>query len=128
MLSPSSGVRSTGHELSYAFTKVALRLLEQIAVCVSRCEPALLVGETGTGKTTTVQYLARQLRKKLIAINMSQQSESSDLVGQFKPVDVRALVDPVVEDFRHLFVKTFSRKANAAFLAKVGMNGEPFPT
>jgi midasin len=96
-----------------------LRLLEQITVCIRRREPALLVGETGTGKTTTVQYLARQLNKNLVVINMSQQSESSDLIGQFKPVDVRALVEPLADKFRRLFVKTFSRKQNAAFLSKV---------
>lgn len=33
-------------------------LLEQVAVCVAKGEPVLLVGETGTGKTSTVQHLA----------------------------------------------------------------------
>jgi midasin len=35
-------------------TGLALRLMERIGVCLSRAEPVLLVGETGTGKTTTL--------------------------------------------------------------------------
>ena len=38
-------------------------LLERVAVAVSRNEPVLLVGETGTGKTSSVQYLAHQMGK-----------------------------------------------------------------
>jgi ABC-type multidrug transport system fused ATPase/permease subunit len=49
---------------TYAFTKPALRLMEQLAVCVRRYEPVLLVGETGTGKTSTVQHLARSLNQE----------------------------------------------------------------
>lgn len=56
-------------------------LLERVAVCLSLDEPALLVGETGTGKTTTLQLLAKQTGHKLIVINMNQQSDSSDLLG-----------------------------------------------
>lgn len=51
---------------TFAATRPSAVLLEQLAVCVSRREPVLLVGETGTGKTSTVQYLAKltgELRK-----------------------------------------------------------------
>lgn len=44
---------------TFAATRPSAVLLEQLAVCVSRGEPVLLVGETGTGKTSTVQYLAK---------------------------------------------------------------------
>lgn len=44
----------------FAFTRQASVLLEQIAVSVKNCEPVLLVGETGTGKTATVQFLAQE--------------------------------------------------------------------
>lgn len=37
--------------------------MEQIASAVSCNEPVLLVGETGVGKTSAVQYLAQQLGK-----------------------------------------------------------------
>lgn len=44
---------------TFAATRPSAVLLEQLAVCVNRGEPVLLVGETGTGKTSTVQYLAK---------------------------------------------------------------------
>ena len=39
-----------------------MRLLEGVGVALQQQEPALLVGETGTGKTTLVQRLADQAR------------------------------------------------------------------
>lgn len=44
----------------FATTGHALRLMERIAVCIHLTEPVLLVGETGTGKTTVVQHLDRK--------------------------------------------------------------------
>ncbi|CAG8439564.1 5371_t:CDS:10 [Funneliformis mosseae] len=103
----------------FAFTGHALKLMEQIAVCVHLCEPVLLVGETGTGKTTVVQYLAEIMYQKLVVVNLSQQSDSSDLLGGFKPVDARVLACPIKEEFDKLFEKTFSIRRNARFLEAV---------
>lgn len=55
------GGRSGGGTSRFAPTGHALRHMERIAVAVSQGEPVLLVGETGTGKTTTVQQIARQV-------------------------------------------------------------------
>ena len=41
---------------------------------------------------------------------MSQQSESSDLVGGFRPVEMVSLCIPLKEKFDQLFAKTFSKK------------------
>lgn len=38
-----------------------MRLMEGVGVALQQGEPALLVGETGTGKTTLVQRLADQV-------------------------------------------------------------------
>ena len=46
---------------SFAYTRAAVSLLERVAVAVANNEPVLLVGETGTGKTSSVQYLAEQI-------------------------------------------------------------------
>jgi midasin len=46
-------------------------------------EPVLLVGETGTGKTSAVQYLADKTGHHLVVINMNQQSDSADLLGGY---------------------------------------------
>jgi midasin len=98
----------------------SLRLLEKIAVAVDCQEPLLLVGETGTGKTTCIQYLAEQLGRKLVAFNLSQQSESGDLLGGYKPVNVRSLVIPLKDEFDDLFDTTFSRKKNQRFIEMLG--------
>ncbi|CEG79450.1 Putative P-loop containing nucleoside triphosphate hydrolase protein [Rhizopus microsporus] len=66
----------------FATTGHALRLMEKIAVSIHLNEPVLLVGETGTGKTTVVQHLADMIHQNLIVVNLSQQSDSSDLLGE----------------------------------------------
>ncbi|KAG9965594.1 midasin, partial [Aureobasidium melanogenum] len=93
-----------------------LRLLDRVAVAVAQKEPLLLVGETGTGKTTSVQHLADQLGKKLVPFNLSQQSESGDLLGGFKPVNARSIIVPLKEEFDDLFSASFSYKRNAQFI------------
>lgn len=93
-----------------------LRLMDRVSVAIAQREPLLLVGETGTGKTTSVQHLADQLGKKLVPFNLSQQSESGDLLGGFKPINARSLILPMKEEFDDLFAATFSYKKNAQFL------------
>ncbi|KAF7863118.1 hypothetical protein EAF04_007201 [Stromatinia cepivora] len=90
----------------FANTTHAKRLLEQVGVAVRMSEPVLLVGETGIGKTTVVQQLADSLGFKLTAVNLSQQSEVGDLLGGFKPVNVRSLAIPLKDEFDDLFTST----------------------
>lgn len=105
--------------LNYAFTRHALKLLEEIAICVLHNEPVLLVGETGCGKTSTIQYLATKCGHRFSAINMSQQSDITDLLGGFKPIDFKQIMAPLRERFERLFVRTFSQKQNVKFLGHV---------
>ena len=111
--------RTTNMACHFAFTRHSLMLLESIAICVSQNEPVLLVGETGTGKTSTIQYLASSCGRSLTVVNMSQQSDSADLIGGFKPMEIRQLVAPFREEFEKLFCKSFSRKQNVGFLMHV---------
>ncbi|UNI14165.1 AAA ATPase midasin [Purpureocillium takamizusanense] len=105
----------------FASTAHAKRLLEQIAVAVKLEEPVLLVGETGIGKTTVVQQLAESLGHRLIAVNLSQQSEVGDLLGGFKPVNVRSLAVPLKEEFEDLFAATgISASKNQKYLEQFG--------
>lgn len=107
----------------FAPTTHARRLLEQIAVAVDLKEPVLLVGETGIGKTTVVQQLADSLGHKLIAVNLSQQSEVGDLLGGFKPINVRNLAVPLKEEFEDLFATTgISQQKNQKYLDSIGKN------
>ncbi|CAG8555969.1 630_t:CDS:2, partial [Paraglomus occultum] len=104
---------------TFANTSHSLQLMERLAVCVHLCEPVLLVGETGTGKTTVVQHLADLMNQNLVVVNLSQQSDSSDLLGGFKPVDAKVLATPLKEEFEMLFKQTLSVKKNQHYLDKV---------
>ena len=100
---------------SFAMHKPAICLLSRIASAISLYEPILLTGETGTGKTSVVTHLASLLRQPLISLNLSNQTEASDIVGGFKPVDARVPATELYERFLNLFGRTFSRKKNAHF-------------
>lgn len=100
---------------SFATTNHSLKLMEHIAVSVQMSEPVLLVGETGTGKTTVVQQLAKLVNKPLTVINVSQQTETGDLLGGYKPVNAKTVAVPVQEYFETLFQATFSVKKNEKF-------------
>ncbi|CAL4140757.1 unnamed protein product, partial [Meganyctiphanes norvegica] len=106
-------------KILFSYTKQAVNLMERIGVSVMNQEPVLIVGETGTGKTSTVQYLAHMTRNKLRVINMNQQSDSSDLLGGFKPVEMKTFVSPLRQDFEELFATTFSTKQNNKFLQHI---------
>jgi midasin len=93
--------------------------VEQLSVAVLQREPLLLVGETGTGKTTIVQHLADLLHHRLVVVNVSQQTESSDLLGGFKPVDPRTTAVQIKESFEGLFERTFSVRRNEVFLSRI---------
>ncbi|XP_028903180.1 midasin isoform X2 [Ornithorhynchus anatinus] len=103
----------------FAATRPSSVLIEQLAVCVSKGEPVLLVGETGTGKTSTVQYLAHVTGHRLRVVNMNQQSDTADLLGGYKPVDHKLIWLPLREGFEELFTQTFSKKQNLTFLGHI---------
>jgi MoxR-like ATPase len=109
----------SGESSHYTETTHALRVLVKVAACIKMGEPCMLVGETGTGKTSTVQYIANAVRRKLVVINLNQQTDASDLLGGFKPIDFGQLAAPLVDRFDAIFCKTFNRTANATLLAKV---------
>jgi midasin len=99
----------------FAMHRPAVLLISRIATALSLGEPVLLTGETGTGKTSVITHLAALLNRPLISLNLSHQTESSDLVGGFKPVDARIPGLQLHEQFLELFGKTFSRRKNAKF-------------
>ncbi|KAJ2548861.1 AAA ATPase midasin, partial [Coemansia sp. RSA 1933] len=105
--------------MPFATTRHAGCLLERIATCVQLAEPTLLLGETGTGKTTVVQHLAALTRRPLAVFNLSQQSDSSDLLGGFRPVDIAVVALRLRKAFDALFGRTVSVSKNAAFLDRV---------
>jgi midasin len=52
-------------------------------------------------------------------LNLNQQSESSDLLGGFKPVEIKSLCTPLKNQFEKLFPRTFSRKKNSQMMDAV---------
>ncbi|KAI5117001.1 hypothetical protein M0805_002669 [Coniferiporia weirii] len=100
---------------SFSMHKQAIRLISQLAACVSAIEPVLLTGETGTGKTSVISYLASLLNRPLISLNLSNQTEASDLIGGFRPVSARTPALELQQRFTDLFQKTFSSKKNEIF-------------
>ncbi|XP_030875252.1 midasin-like [Leptonychotes weddellii] len=115
----SEAVHIQREKLTFAPTRPSSVLIEQLAVCVSKGEPVLLVGETGTGKTSTVQYLAHITGHRLRVVNMNQQSDTADLLGGYKPVDHKLIWLPLREAFEELFAQTFSKKQNFTFLGHI---------
>ncbi|TVU30479.1 hypothetical protein EJB05_22106, partial [Eragrostis curvula] len=105
----------------FADIRRALEVLERVACSIKFNEPILLVGETGTGKTTTVQNLAAWLKQPLTVVNLSQQSDISDLLGGFKPTDARSICFPLYMEFKDLFCRSFSGKDNEAILRQFDM-------
>ena len=103
----------------FAMHKPAIRLMGRLAASISLGEPILLTGETGTGKTSVVTHLAVLLKKPLISLNLSQQTESSDILGGFKPIDARIPGMKLYQSFMRLFGATLSSKKNAKFQESV---------
>ena len=103
----------------WARTGHAMRILERVAAAVQMTEPVLLVGETGTGKTALVQQLARVTGAPLTVVNLSNQSESADFLGGFRPAGARHLCLPLLPRFRAAFDATFPAAANAEFMTRV---------
>ncbi|KAJ7451619.1 midasin nuclear AAA ATPase [Mycena latifolia] len=103
----------------FAMHRPAVLLLSRIATAVAIGEPVLLTGETGTGKTSVVTHLAGLLRRPLVSLNLSHQTESADLVGGFKPIDARVPGAALHARFLELFGGTFSRRKNEKFEAEV---------
>jgi midasin len=106
----------------FAPTRAALKTMEQITAAVQVSEPVLLVGETGIGKTAVIQQLSSLKCQKLTVVNLSQQSESTDLLGGFRPVNLRSMAIPLLDEFNQLFEQTFSAKKNQKFLSSVTKN------
>lgn len=108
----------TKEQFIFSITNNSACLLERIAVSISHNEPILLVGETGVGKTTSVQYLAEKTFNKLVVINMNNQSDVSDLIGGYKPVDLCYILKPIRNEFESVFRNTFDQNKNEHFLNK----------
>ncbi|KIK69742.1 hypothetical protein GYMLUDRAFT_52909 [Collybiopsis luxurians FD-317 M1] len=99
----------------FAMHRPATLLMSRIVDAIALSEPVLLTGETGTGKTSVVTHLAHIMHQPLTSLNLSNQTESSDLIGGFRPLDARVPAMSLQSRFLDLFGETFSRKRNEKF-------------
>lgn len=96
-----------------------MRLMERLSVSIINNEPILLVGETGVGKTTVIQEIAKLSGNKFAVVNLSQQTDSSDLIGGFRPRVPGDAVVELVPDFISLVKESWRKGDNEKFLSRV---------
>lgn len=112
-ISPSLVVKNSIQE-GLSLNAYSLKIIEKIASCIAFNESPLLVGETGCGKTSFVQFLAKFMDVKLYVHNLSQASDPSDIVGGFKPIAVSTLLMPIITYFFKALPKISDTSVNAA--------------
>ena len=99
---PAGLLESTG----MAYTKSLARLVKLVGQCLEHSEPALLVGETGAGKTAVCELLSKALGRPLVVVNCHAHTETADLLGSLRPLRGRQLLREdlvrLLSDFRAL--------------------------
>ena len=105
---------SIASSCSFTLTSVHLRMLQKIARGIQNGEGILVVGDTGVGKTTTVQFLSKELGVEMHVYNFSDQTEGSDLIGGLKPV---MELDKLVAECEHLVRTTLPESSHRSGLA-----------
>ena len=73
------------HGSGLIWTKAMRRLFILVSRALVNNEPVLLVGETGSGKTTVCQVLAERMGRVLNVINAHQNTETGDIIGGQRP-------------------------------------------
>ncbi len=59
------------------------KIMEQVAIAISYRMPVLLIGETGTGKTSLVRHLAHCTKNAFVRVNFNGGTTIEDLVGRW---------------------------------------------
>lgn len=73
------------------WTGAMRRLFILVARALRFNEPVLLVGETGSGKTSVCQVFAQATSQRLHGLNCHQNTETGDLIGGLRPVRNRSM-------------------------------------
>jgi midasin len=75
------------------WTQAMQRLLVLVGRALLSKEPVLLVGETGSGKTSVCQVYADAVDKRLFSLNCHRNTETADLIGGLRPIRNKAAVE-----------------------------------
>ena len=65
-------------------TQSMQRILTLVDKAISNHEPVLLIGDTGTGKSLAVDYIASKYGKPLITINCHENMDTNDFLGSLR--------------------------------------------
>lgn len=57
--------------------------LEQVGISINQSTPVLLIGETGTGKTSLVRHLAAKTKNAFVRVNHNGGTTIEDIVGRY---------------------------------------------
>lgn len=96
----------SGHLCNYAFvSQVLTRLLHARQ---ERCSPQRLTLQ----RAHQTLFLYLQVNAPLVVLNLSQQTDSSDLLGGFRPVEAHSAAAPLLPAFCQLVAATWPRFAN----------------
>ena len=68
------------------WTRSMRRLFQALCQAFRNHEPVLLVGDTGSGKTTVCSLVAQAFSRSLRTVNAHQNTEAADLLGSQRPV------------------------------------------
>ena len=99
-----------------SWTRSMRRLYILITKALEQNEPVLLVGETGSGKTSICQFIAATRKQSLVMLNAHQNLESSDLVGAQRPIrDREAMLEQQLQDLRIVVVDEHIELAEGSF-------------
>ncbi|KAM3143024.1 hypothetical protein pb186bvf_004842 [Paramecium bursaria] len=109
--------QSGGQNIIY--NNYSSKILEKIMTCVVNDEPCLLIGDTGCGKTTLTQHCADLFGKKLHVFNLSEGSDSQDLIGGFRPLSQDILFKINFGKFLKEFQRSVDMKKNQQFVEKL---------
>ena len=66
------------------FTKSIERIITLIDKSISNHEAVLLIGDTGVGKTLSLEYLSSFYKRKLTTINCHENMDTNDFLGSLK--------------------------------------------
>ena len=78
---------------SIVWTKAMQRLYILVCRALKFNEPVLLVGETGSGKTSVCQVFADVTGRRLYGLNCHQNTETADMIGALRPVRNRTTLE-----------------------------------
>jgi midasin len=84
-----------------------IRMYSLVMMAIQMGEPVLLIGETGCGKTTIAELVAKIFETQLYTVNCHQYTESSDFLGGLRPTRgkdkiverVKLLIKEIIADF-----------------------------